>query len=63
MAFARLTNTDNASVSLRKHLLENGNLHTVLDLPGGTFSGCYLYIVWNFHLEIPNTCPFETIML
>ncbi len=32
-----LSNTDNASVSLRKLLLENCNLHTVLDLPGGTF--------------------------
>src|SRR5690606_2978970 len=31
--------TDNASVSLRKLLLENCNLHTVLDLPGGTFTG------------------------
>jgi len=34
-----LSNTDNASVSLRKLLLENCNLHTVLDLPGGTFQG------------------------
>jgi type I restriction enzyme M protein len=34
-----LSNTDNASVSLRKMLLENCNLHTVLDLPGGTFTG------------------------
>lgn len=34
-----LSNTDNASISLRKHLLENCNLHTVLDLPGGTFTG------------------------
>jgi type I restriction enzyme M protein len=34
-----LSNTDNASVSLRKHLLESCNLHTVLDLPGGTFQG------------------------
>jgi type I restriction enzyme M protein len=34
-----LSNTDNASVSLRKHLLENCNLHTVLDLPGGIFTG------------------------
>ncbi len=29
----------NASISLRKLLLENCNLHTVLDLPGGTFTG------------------------
>lgn len=34
-----LSNTDNASVSLRKHLLESCNLHTVLDMPGGTFPG------------------------
>jgi len=34
-----LSNTDNASVSLRKLLLENCDLHTVLDLPGGTFAG------------------------
>jgi len=34
-----LSNTDNASISLRKHLLESCNLHTVLDLPGGTFTG------------------------
>jgi type I restriction enzyme M protein len=34
-----LSNTDNASVSIRKLLLENCNLHTVLDLPGGVFAG------------------------
>ena len=34
-----LSNTDNASVSLRKQLLESYNLHTVLDCPGGTFLG------------------------
>lgn len=34
-----LSNTDNASVSLRKHLLESCNLHTILDLPGGAFTG------------------------
>lgn len=34
-----LSNTDNATVALRKTLLENCNLHTVLDLPGGTFTG------------------------
>jgi type I restriction enzyme M protein len=34
-----LSNTDNASVAIRKQLLENCNLHTVLDLPGGTFVG------------------------
>jgi len=34
-----LSNTDNASTSLRKQLLESCNLHTVLDLPGGVFAG------------------------
>lgn len=34
-----LSNTDNASVSLRKMLLESCNLHTILDCPGGTFQG------------------------
>jgi type I restriction enzyme M protein len=34
-----LSNTDNASVSLRKQLLEGCNLHTVLDLPSGAFQG------------------------
>lgn len=34
-----LSNTDNASVSLRKLLLETCNLFTVLDCPSGTFQG------------------------
>lgn len=34
-----LSNTDNATTAIRKHLLESCNLHTVLDLPGGTFTG------------------------
>lgn len=34
-----LSNTDNASVELRKELLASCNLHTVLDCPGGTFQG------------------------
>lgn len=34
-----LSNTDNASVALRKLLIENCNLHTVLDLPSGSFQG------------------------
>jgi len=34
-----LSNSDNASVSLRKLLLESCNLHTVLDCPSGTFQG------------------------
>jgi len=34
-----LSNTDNASISLRNLLLKNCNIHTVLDLPGGVFQG------------------------
>ena len=34
-----LSNMDNASISLRRLLLESCSLHTVLDLPGGTFQG------------------------
>ena len=34
-----LSNTDNASIALRKELLTSCNLHTVLDCPSGTFLG------------------------
>jgi type I restriction enzyme M protein len=34
-----LSNTDNASVALRRDLLASCNLHTILDCPGGTFQG------------------------
>ncbi len=34
-----LSNSDNASKALRQELLENCNLHTILDCPGGTFLG------------------------
>jgi len=34
-----LSNSDNASRALRQELLENCNLYTVLDCPGGTFLG------------------------
>jgi len=34
-----LSNGDNASVSLRRELLKSCDLHTVLDMPGGTFQG------------------------
>ncbi len=34
-----LSNTDNASIALRKLLLETCKLHTILDMPGGTFLG------------------------
>jgi type I restriction enzyme M protein len=34
-----LSNTDGASVALRRELLETCDLHTVLDMPQGTFQG------------------------
>lgn len=34
-----LSNADNASVALRQYLLESCNLHTILDMPAGTFTG------------------------
>ena len=34
-----LSNTDNASIAVRKQLLEECNLFSVLDLPGGVFTG------------------------
>tara|TARA_R100000789_G_scaffold99259_1_gene105270 strand:+ start:5274 stop:6740 length:1467 start_codon:yes stop_codon:yes gene_type:complete len=34
-----LSNTDNAAIALRKELLQNHNLHTVLDCPAKTFLG------------------------
>jgi type I restriction enzyme M protein len=34
-----LSNTDNASIAIRKNLLESCNLHTILDLPPGVFTG------------------------
>ena len=34
-----LSNTDNASISLRKKLLAECNLHSILDCPSGTFQG------------------------
>lgn len=59
-----LSTTDNASVSLRKLLLESCNLHTVLDCPGGTFQGAGVKTVvlffekgaptrkvWFYHLD------------
>ncbi len=42
------TLTDNASVALRKLLLESCNLHTVLDCPGGTFIGAGVKTVVRF---------------
>lgn len=46
-----LSNTDNASVSLRKELLASCNLHTVLDCPGGTFLGAGVKTVVLFFIK------------
>jgi type I restriction enzyme M protein len=46
-----LSNTDNASVSLRKLLLESCNLHTVLDCPSGTFQGAGVKTVVLFFVK------------
>jgi type I restriction enzyme M protein len=44
-----LSNTDNASVALRKYLLESCNLHTILDMPSGTFQGAGVKTVVLFY--------------
>jgi len=50
-----LSNTDNASVSLRKLLLESCNLHTVLDCPSGTFQGAGVKtVVLFFEKAVPR---------
>lgn len=62
-----LSNTDNASISLRKYLLESCNLHTILDLPGGAFTGAGVKTVvlffekgaptkkvWYYQLNLPR---------
>lgn len=50
-----LSNTDNASVALRKHLLESCNLHTVLDMPAGTFTGAGVKTVVLFFTKGEST--------
>ena len=50
-----LSNTDNASVSLRKLLLESCNLHTVLDCPSGTFQGAGVKTVVLFFEKVAPT--------
>ncbi|MGM0609027.1 MAG: N-6 DNA methylase [Candidatus Muiribacteriota bacterium] len=50
-----LSNSDNASVALRKHLLENTNLHTILDMPGGTFTGAGVKTVVLFFTKGEST--------
>jgi type I restriction enzyme S subunit len=63
-----LSNSDNASISLRKYLLESCNLHTILDLPVGTFTGVgqktvVLFFtkgeptkkIWNYQLSVDRS--------
>ena len=50
-----LSNTDNASVSLRKLLLENCNLHTILELPAGAFQGAGVKTVVLFFEKSSST--------
>jgi len=50
-----LSNTDNASIALRKQLLEDCNLHTILDMPAGTFQGAGVKtVVLFFEKETPT---------
>ncbi|MBR3493182.1 MAG: N-6 DNA methylase [Bacteroidales bacterium] len=49
-----LSNTDNASVALRKKLLEDCNLHTILDLPSGVFQAGVKTIVLFFKKGEPT---------
>lgn len=46
-----LSNPDNASISLRKLLLESCNLHTILDMPSGTFLGAGVKTVVLFFVK------------
>src|SRR3546814_1380338 len=56
-----LSNSDNASVTLRKLLLESCNLHTVLDCPGGTFQGAGVKTVVLFRSE-EHTSELQSLM-
>lgn len=49
-----LSNTDNASIALRKKLLEDCNLHTILDLPSGVFQAGVKTIVLFFKKGEPT---------
>jgi type I restriction enzyme M protein len=63
-----LSTSDNASISLRKYLLESCNLHTILGLPVGTFTGVgqktvVLFFtkgeptkrIWNYQLNVDRS--------
>jgi len=49
-----LSNTDNATVAIRKQLLESCNLHTILDLPGGVFTAGVKTVVLFFNKGEPT---------
>ena len=49
-----LSNSDNASVALRKKLLEDCNLHTILDLPPGVFQAGVKTVVLFFKKGEPS---------
>ena len=49
-----LSNTDNASIALRKKLVEDCNLHTVLDLPSGVFQAGVKTVVLFFKKGEPT---------
>ncbi|NPU93594.1 MAG: N-6 DNA methylase [Gammaproteobacteria bacterium] len=46
-----LSNTDNAAIALRRELLQNHNLHTVLDCPAKTFLGAGVKTVVLFFVK------------
>lgn len=50
-----LSNSDNAAKAIRKELLENCDLHTVLDCPGGTFQGAGVKTVVLFFTKGTST--------
>lgn len=50
-----LSNTDNASIAIRKELLENFNLHTIIDCPSGTFQGAGVKTVVLFFTKGEST--------
>ncbi|MCP3680230.1 MAG: N-6 DNA methylase, partial [Gammaproteobacteria bacterium] len=50
-----LSNTDNASIALRRELLESCNLHTILDCPAKTFLGAGVKTIVLFFTKGPPT--------
>lgn len=50
-----LSNADNSSVALRKELLQNCNVHTILDMPAGTFIGAGVKTVVLFFTKGEST--------